>query len=357
MILYVLRYWPTRTETFVHDEIRAVAAAGRAVELAAFDPREGSADDPPAPVHPRPHRWGWLPWLGTLIVEALRGPARPRVLWLAALLRRRAARQAHVHFAGEAAVDTRAACARVGIPYSVTVHAADLFKPHPALGETLRAAAAVATISEHNRRVLADRYGVAAAVVRCGVSVPAASGAAPDSEAGPRVLAVGRWVPKKGLDLYATLPAALAAAVPGARFDLVSDAPALPGVTVHGLLPHAEVLARIAAADLVVLPCRRAPDGDLDGIPVVLLEALAAGVPVVTTDVSGIPEVIDAEVGWVVPPDDAPALVAAVTEALRDPGERRRRGAAGPARLRARGFDRATATAAVLEILDRAARS
>ena len=84
MILYVLRYWPTLTETFVHDEIAGLRAAGLDVEIAAVDPRgDPFPPPPPAPVHVRPHRWGWLRALPALFREALRGPARPRVLWLA----------------------------------------------------------------------------------------------------------------------------------------------------------------------------------------------------------------------------------------------------------------------------------
>ncbi|MDP2309503.1 MAG: glycosyltransferase, partial [Pseudomonadota bacterium] len=197
MILYVLRYWPTLTETFVHDEI---AAIGRhvPVAIAAFDPRgDPFAAPAPAPVHAQPHRWGWLGTLPALFREWLRAPAivSPRVLWLTTIVRR--ARRVHVHFAGEAAVWARVACLRAGVPYGVTVHAVDLWKPHPELAAVLRDAALVVTISEHNRRALRERYGVEAELVRCGVHLGAVRGV-PSSP--PVVLAVGRWVPKKGLD-------------------------------------------------------------------------------------------------------------------------------------------------------------
>ncbi|MDP2307849.1 MAG: glycosyltransferase, partial [Pseudomonadota bacterium] len=149
------------------------------------------------------------------------------------------------------------------------------------------------------------------------------------------VLAVGRWVPKKGLD---TLAAAAILLGERARVRMISDAPALPGVDVRGLRPRAEVAAELATATIFALPCRRAPDGDQDGIPVALLEAMAAGLPVVTTAVSGIPEIVDKAVGWIVPPDNPVALAAALREALDDPAEAARRGAAGRARLGERGF-------------------
>lgn len=345
MTLYVLRYWPTLTETFAHDEMRALRALGEPVELAAFDPREGDDRDPPAPVHPRPHRWGWLRALPALAREWLRRPAweSPRVLWLAALARR--AHRVHVHFAGDAAAWTARACARAGVPWTVTVHAADLYRPRPDLGALLRAAARVLTVSEANRRVIRERHGVEAWVVRCGVELPA--------EVGPPepglVVAVARAVPKKGLDtLLAAWPR-----VGAGRLVLVSDhrGPVPAGVTVTGLLPHAEALGWIRRAAVVTLPCRVAPDGDQDGLPVVLLEALAAGRPVVTTPVGGIPEVVDAAVGWLVPPEDPNALAAALAEALADPAAAAARGARGPGRLRERGFLRAEAIARLREAL------
>lgn len=337
MTLYVLRYFPTLTETFVHDEIVALAQAGEAVSIAAFDAREPSRRPAPARVHAQPHRWRWYGWLGALLVElTLRGgirafamgiPARPalRVLWLSALLRELGPDRVHVHFGGEAALWTMLACARVGVPFTVTVHAVDLFKPHPRLADVLAAAARVVTISDYNRRLLLERHATVATVQRCRVAQAAESTREPG-----RLLFVGRNVPKKGLD---TLLAAVAGLPEGRSFtlDVVSDAadPGIKGVRVHGLLSHAEVLALIARAAVLVLPCRQAADGDMDGIPVVLLEALAAGVAVITTPISGIPEVIDEAVGWLVPPDDVEALRGAIQAALDDPGEVARRGGEG----------------------------
>lgn len=353
MILYVLRYFPTLTETFVHDEVRRLREAGVDVRIAALDARgDPHVEAPPAPVLRQPHGWGWLRALPALAVEWLRRPALVgrRTLWLAAQARR--AERVHVHFAGEAAAWTRDACARAGVPYGATVHAVDLFKPHPRLGDVLRDAAAVVTVSEWNRRELRERYGVEARVVRCGVDPGAFARGEPADP--PVVLAVGRDVPKKGLD---TLVAAAGRLGRRATVRVVSDRPPAPGVEVTGLLPRAGVRAELARASVFALPCRRAPDGDMDGIPVALIEAMAAGLPVVTTPVSGIPELVDEEVGWLVPPDDPDALAAALRAALDDPAEAARRGRAGRARAIARGFTGEAATCAMVEVLGRVVAS
>ena len=95
-------------------------------------------------------------------------------------------------------------------------------------------------------------------------------------------------------------------------------------LVLRGALSHAEVRAAYAAADLFVLPCIVGADGDRDGIPNVILEAMASGLPVVSTDHSGIPEAVEhGASGLLVPPGDAPALADALATML-DDGEMRR---------------------------------
>lgn len=348
MILYVVRYHPALSETFVRDEVRALAEAGVPVELAAFDARDAVEVAPiGASVHRQPHgALGWLRAAPALVREWLRAPARlsRRVLWLTTLVRR--AGRVHVHFAGEAAEWAREACARAGVPYSVTVHAVDLYKPRPGLAAVLHGARTVVAMTAFNQALVAERYGVAARFVRFGLDLAHFPPAEP--AAGRTVLSVGRNVPKKGMDLVVALAARLGDA---AEVVLVSDVEAAPPARSLGLLPHAEVRRQLGGACLFVLPCRVAPDGDMDGLPVALVEAMASGVPVVTTPVSGIPELVDDAVGWLVPPDDLDALERAVREALADPAERARRGAAARARVHERGYTRAGLVAAMREVL------
>lgn len=324
-VLYVLRYYPTLTETFVYREIRALQARGIEVEIAALGSRQDGAlaDTLPAVgVHRPPRVAPYLPRASAL--RALGPKAALRVGWLTSLASK--FDRIHVHFAGEAAEWARVAARQAGRPYTVTAHAVDLFRPRPALREVLRDAAAVATVSEYAAAWIYRHYGVAAQLVRCGVESDRRPRARPDRSEG--AIAVGRWVPKKGLDTVLSAMALL----PEARLRLVSDPPqeALWGLenrVISGLLPPSRVAEALADVGLFVLPARVAPNGDRDGVPVAMMEAMAAGLPVISTRVSGIPELVDESTGWMVPVDDPVALAAAWREAMASPDERARRGA------------------------------
>jgi glycosyltransferase involved in cell wall biosynthesis len=144
---------------------------------------------------------------------------------------------------------------------------------------------------------------------------------------------VGRLVEKKGFDTLIRAWPSVVAAVPGARLRIVGDGPCRAslrrlaqslGLAGHlefaGALPEGETLRAIADADMLVLPSRRMADGDRDGIPNVILEAMALGVPVVTTDAGAAGEVVaDGVSGILLPcPVDPDALAAAVARLAQD---------------------------------------
>lgn len=320
-LVYYLRYYPTLTETFVYDEVRAIQALGHSARCVAIGARESGAQLPDWHVALPPS----YPAMASAVPEL----ARPEARWLArhqrekqvlkaiwAAQQLRADERIHAHFAGEAAEWALLAHRRSGVPYVVTVHAADLFKPRPSLREVLASAHQVLTISEANRRILRD-YGVEARVVRCGVDTdvwPQASGRG--------VVSVARHVPKKGLDV-------LRRAWPQARIL----GPGTEAIEGEGAATRARIADALQAASLFVLPCRRAADGDRDGIPVALMEAMACGLPVITTDLPGLGELVDDAVGWTVPSDDVEALRSTIARALADPAEAWARGVRGRARV------------------------
>ncbi len=352
-VLYLLRYYPTLTETFVYREMRGLLERGVAVSVGTLGGRADGAlqDELPAVTVLRPPTGlAYLSLLLQLAPILITRRGRAQLAWLRRDLRLKDALKAlwlaqqarcfdrvHVHFAGEAAAWALVARRLHGVPFTVTVHAVDLFKPSPSLGDLLEGAAEVFTISRYNQQILEERYGVRARLVRCGV--PPWPGPSADPGRQPLVIvAVGRWVPKKGFDLLVRAVESLPRPV---ELLLVSDAPrelASDRVRVLGLLPPSELREVMAGAGLVALPCRRAPDGDQDGVPVVLMEALSAGIPVLSTPVSGVPELVDTSVGWLVPADDEPALCAAIGEIAAQPEERLARGRRGPDQLAGRGF-------------------
>jgi len=337
MIAYVVRYWPTLSETFVVREIDELRRRETTVELLALgrrsDPRAGETvgglvvHRPPrgldlvrAAVRSRPTTW--------------RSKRALRVHWAVERLRRRGVRRVHAHFAGEAAGFAAEVAERLGVPFSVTVHANDLFveRPDVPLADLLARADPIVVIAEHHALYIAERFGLSSRVVYCGV-VPERYTPG-DPAAARRFVTVARDVPKKGLADLATAMREVPAVL-----RIVGDAHRHGGPRVLvGPVSAGEVDAILRTGMAFVLPCRIARDGDRDGIPVAMMEAMASGVPVVTTPVSGIPELVDDEVGWLVPPDDPSELAATLRAVLADPEARREKGERARARIAAGPF-------------------
>jgi colanic acid/amylovoran biosynthesis glycosyltransferase len=352
--LYLLRYFPTLTETFVNRELEALRMGGVPAEVLRLGARADGAlrEAPlPAPVReaPRgPGTWRWAiaaPTEGQRFVAAHQRP-KDALRYRAALegLRRSGPPPlVHVHFAGEAAEWAEALRRDLGLPWTLMVHAVDLHKPRPSLPALLAGASAVLSVSDAALPQL-HRWGARAARLRCGPELAqwTALDRGPVGSGPLRALFIGRDVPKKGLDTLLTAWPTVLRAAPSASLTLITDrpppaGPPAPGLRWAGLLPSTGVRAAMAAANLVVLPAQRAPDGDEDGVPLALMEGLAAGRPVISASVGGIAELVDAEVGWLCPPEEPRALAAALIEAAA-PAARAGRGAAGPERLRSRGF-------------------
>ena len=104
-------------------------------------------------------------------------------------------------------------------------------------------------------------------------------------------------------------------------------------VRFEGAQPNARVRRYMTEARVFALACRYVADGDSDALPVVIREAMACGTPVISTTVAGIPETVAPDTGWLAPPEDAAALAEVLIEALSDPTELERRGAAARQRV------------------------
>ncbi len=194
------------------------------------------------------------------------------------------------------------------------------------------------------------------------LAMPRAERDGSDHAAPVRLLSVGRAVGKKGFDV---LLEALAQIPPATAWHWthIGGGPDLPSlksqadrlglsmrIDWQGPQDQDAVLDAYRAADLFVLPCRVAADGDRDGLPNVLVEAQSQGLACVSTTVSGIVELIESgSTGELVPPDQPEALAQAVEALLRDPRERKRLGDAGRKRVAAK-FDARIATERLLAL-------
>jgi colanic acid/amylovoran biosynthesis glycosyltransferase len=243
---------------------------------------------------------------------AIRAPVRdiPFMVWAPTLARVGNARHVHTHFSFQAASVAAGVARLLGVNRTVTTHANDIYVHERFVDKRLRGARVI-TISHGNARFLALRHGIQASVVHCGVDVTTIAPGR-QGEHDFDIIFLGRLVQKKGAEtLLRALP--LLNRAEGLRVGIVGDGIlaedlkalaarcGVASVEFVGPVDRAAALALMSRARLVCLPARIATDGDIDGIPVVLMEAMALGVPVVTTRVGGIPELASDSTAWLVP--------------------------------------------------------
>lgn len=364
---YVVKVYPRFSETFIVTELLAREAAGADLTIFSLrptsDPRfhaEISAVRAPVVHLDKPHKLsdGWaimseaqaeLPWFGERFASLLPFLTRIDVtdalqgIDLALRARRQGVAHLHAHFASASGRVAYIAAVLAGLTFSVTTHAKDIFHADvdpEVLGEVLAAASTVIAISEHNREFLLERYPQVAGrirLVRNGIDLdrfdyrpPWAAGE------GLRVAAVGRLVEKKGFDVLVSGAAlarargtALEVRIAGdgerrAALGAQIDAAGLSDVvTLLGPQGQDEVRSLLRWADVLVAPCVIGSDGNADGLPTVLLEAMAMGVPCVSTSVTGIPEAIHPEssdrpaTGVLLSPGDVEGVAQALADVAR----------------------------------------
>jgi colanic acid/amylovoran biosynthesis glycosyltransferase len=287
-------------------------------------------------------------------------------LWLGPLLREAGIRHVHVHFAGSAARTAFWLKKLFGVEYSVTAHANDIFRddPRERLEQIFREATTVVTVSEFSLRYLRDKFPLERYKfyrVFNGIETdrfPASS----YPEGRPLIVSVGRYIPKKG---FCTLVDACARLeLRDFECQIVGNGPlevslkeqaALLGIQerVHitGPKPEGEIKRLLERSRMFVLACARADDGAMDNLPTVIMEAMAAGLPVVSTDVAAVSEmVVDGETGFVVPERDSVALAQKMAWLMDDPDLARKMGMKGRSRCREL-FDADKTSALLCEIL------
>lgn len=264
----------------------------------------------------------------------------------------------HAHFAHSPTSVAMFASMLSGLPFSFTAHAKDIYTQDPRqLSEKLRMAKFVVTCTEYNRRHLAAlAEGAGDRVFRFyhGIDTRLFDGPADRPPPAPpyRLFTVARMAPKKGLPTVLKAVRALLDRGLDVRYTLIGTGDdekkiralirelRLESVTrLLGTRPHDVVIDEFRKADLFLLGCEVAGNGDRDGIPNVFLESMAMGVPVVATTVSAIPELVeDGVTGLAVPPGEPGRMADAAQRLLTDGALRERVVAKGRERV-AEGFD------------------
>lgn len=255
----------------------------------------------------------------------------------------------HGHFCHGAATITWMASRLSGVPFSFTAHAKDIYQadqnPGDLLRRKLKAASFVATCTRANAEHLKQRFphGAQVHTIYHGLDTEYFSPPARQQPADsmPQILAVGRFVEKKGFQYLVEACALLKAR--GERFrcliigengdqlELIKRKIVELGladlIKIKGTVTHDELRRIYQESTIFALPCMVAPDGDRDGIPNVVAEAMASGLAVVTTAVCGIPELVrDWMDGLIVPQCNSQALADALLQLLQNSALRQRLG-------------------------------
>lgn len=276
----------------------------------------------------------------------------PKTVYFSRLMAADGVTHVHAHFANHPAAAAFIVHRLTGIPYSFTAHGSDLHVDRHMLYEKVADAAFVVTISNYNKELIVKECGEQfrnkIVVIRCGVDVrvfqPRSRGSWNGQSADPfTILCIGTMYEVKGQTHLIEACRLLHEQGTDFRCYLVGDGPDRPAlieqsacagladrVQFLGLRPREEIAELLQRVDVVAVPSVPTKDGRREGIPVVLMEAMASGVPVVASGISGIPELVeDGQSGFLVPPRDPPALADALQRLYNDPLLRRRLGQAG----------------------------
>jgi glycosyltransferase involved in cell wall biosynthesis len=367
-LVYIIGTYPGISTTFIDREIRMMRRWGIDLQLLAIrQPALHKALSQEQRLYQQdvtyliPVRWpsflrGHLrflltrprAYLGTLLYLFSRPhpSARDRLMTLlhfaegvyaAHLLRGQSANHLHAHFVDRAATVALVAGRLLDISYSLVVHAGEDIYVHPVLlPEKFGEARFVISCTQYNldylRQLGVPGLDEKAVCIHHGLDVERYPPATRRHDP-PLLLAVGRLVEKKGLEYLIRACRQLVDQKREFVCHIIGSGPerqklealvaelALENIVkLYGALPHEKVIEQYDQATIFVLPCIRGSDGSLDGIPNVLPEAMATKLPVVSTTVSAIPELVQDHVnGLLVPPRDEKALVAALARLLDDP--------------------------------------
>jgi glycosyltransferase involved in cell wall biosynthesis len=356
---YVVKRYPRYSETFVVTEILAHEAAGLDIEIFSLRrPEDTHFQDGIARVRAPVNYlstddslkgadlWAAIQQASQVLpdlwsaLETARGEDVRQVyqaVRLACQVRLNGIDHLHAHFATSATTVARLAASFANVPYTFTAHAKDIFHESVQsedLHRKFRDAAAIVTVSDYNVEFLRQAYGAVAdrtQRIYNGLDLERFPYSDP-TDRPPRIVSVGRLIEKKGFSDLIEACAVLAdrgcqftcqivgtGELESALRSQIASLGLESVVELMGPRPQNEMLTLVQGGAVFAAPCVVGEDGNRDGLPTVLLEAMALGTPCVSTDVTGIPEVLQDEItGLQVPQHDPCALADAIERLLTD---------------------------------------
>jgi len=272
----------------------------------------------------------------------------PKAVFVADSLRNEGVEHIHAHWGSTTATMAWIISELTGIPWSITLHRWDI-KENNMLEEKIRSAKFVRCISENGRdelfNTIGRKYENRVKVIHMGVRIP-------DNRLEPkthrdvlRIVTPANLLEVKGHKFFVEACSILIergvdgfqcvfygeGPLKGILADIVRDGNLAEHIKLPGVIPHNELIEMYEnhEIDIVVLPSITTVNGEHEGIPVALMEAMAAGVPVISTTTGGIPELLDSGAGILVPPEDSEALADAIQLLMEDSEMRSKVGAKG----------------------------
>ncbi|MGA1124722.1 MAG: glycosyltransferase family 4 protein [Chthoniobacterales bacterium] len=360
---YLFKKFPVFAQTFVVREVEGLERHGCRPDLYALQPAPASDQEGFEAMRRRTRILPGGPALAADILRSgltgklpaaaffsgawtgARNRRRREAFWLGPKLCAAGVAHVHTHFTGPAARTAWWLQQDFGLSYSITAHANDFLSEAdewPGLERVLTDASFVVAVSDYSRHLLAGRFPRARLVrVYNGMCLDTALPPAPVAPA--LIVAVGRLVEKKGYPVLIDACAQLKQRGVAFRCQIIGEGPLEQElrrqitsrgvgdqVELAGPRTQPDIRRSLAAASVFVLPCVEEKSGGMDILPTVITEAMAASLPVVSTRLAGVPEmVVHGKTGLLVPPGDPTAVAEAVQRLLADPGEARALGAAG----------------------------
>jgi len=373
-IAYLFERFPSFGQTFCYREVAELERQGTKVHVYSIrrpvdEPKQDWDQELVGRVHYLPEESALIREVDRALREEKTSPAAREAIekwgrqpdflrlyqavYVGMRLRQDGLKRLHAHFAGMAARTAFWLDQFFGIPYSFTAHANDIFAPRDfaiSLAKLVEGAAAVVTVSNYSAGLLKERFSESAGKIHRvynGID-PSRFHPADFGSGVPAIVSIGRLIEKKG---FADLIEACRLLKPRGRpfaCEIIGEGPleaalraqiAEAGlescVKLAGPLTQSEIVSRLAFATIFVLPCTREADGGMDNLPTVIMEAMAARLPVISKPLGGIPEMIEHEInGELVPEHDPAAICAAMERLIADPARARKFGDRGQEMVR-----------------------